>query len=310
MDGYSLTRKLADLLDESLSTSGFLDSQTSYDYLFMAAIELARRTKALTAEQTITTVADQAAYDLDPEYLGLYVTNSFKQFVVKLNDGTNDRWLTFKPDPNRYFNNNTTSTQYPYNFSIRDKRTLTDSISGTATSDGAASSGECTLTDSSAPFGDVEVGDTVHNTTDDSHGVVIELTSSSAIVTCLFGGTNNAWTSSDGYVVVPQGRKQIVLDPPPSTASYTLTVPYFAKPEPVYSPYRAYRFPDSFEVPLVKYAAWLYKYKDRDPNFGDAFYKHFDIETRKVSHETNMGHNRYRMGVNFNRRSLGDRSLY
>ena len=109
-------------------------------------------------------------------------------------------------------------------------------------------------------------------------------------------------------MVVPQGRKQIVLDPPPSNSSNTLTVPYFSRPAPVYSPYGTYRFEAAAEMPIVQYAAYLYKYRDRDPATGDAFYKHFDLACRQLTAAENKGMQRNRLRVTMVRRSLTDRS--
>lgn len=308
MDGKSLSDKLAIIIQESITTSAFLDSRATYGYLYEAALEFCRRTQCLTGTQTITTVADQAAYDLNADFLSLYIVNSFNELSVKYNDGTSDYWLVFRPYESVYYTNDTTSVLIPSLFSLRDKQSLASKIASTATAVGASAYGECTLTDSTAPFTNVSVGDEVHNITDGSDGVVIVKTSTSALVTCLFGGTNNDWTSSDAYVIVPQGRKQIVLSPPPSTASHTVTVEYIQKPDPVYSFYRTYRFDATYEDALVKYAAWMYKYRDRDPNFGDAFYKLWEEKLRKASSDTRRQLSRNNMKVNFNKRSYGDRS--
>jgi hypothetical protein len=308
MDGNSLIDKLAILLQESVNTSSFLDSRSTYDFLYEAAQEVARRTNALTGSTTITTVANQTTYSLPVDFLRLFTVDSFNNPVVKYNDGNSDTWIRFRDYGAVLFGDQSVSVPIPSSFSLIDQAALASPIVGTATAPGASSGGESTLTDSTAPFAGASVGDEVHNTTDGSSGVVVAVTSTSALVTALFGGTNNDWTSADAYVIVPQGRLQMVLDPPPSTSGNTITVQYYAKPAPVYSLYRAYRFPATFESPIVKYAAWLYKYRDRDPSFGDAFYRHFELECRKLVRESDSNKNRYSMRVNFNRRSLGDRS--
>ena len=307
MDGEALVYQLEKVLQEG-STSTFMDDRTSYDYLYKAAVKTVEATKCLTSAQTITTVADQTSYDLEADFLSLYITDTFNQHVVKLNDGSSDYWITMRPYEAVYYSNNSTSVGIPWNFSIRDKQTLTARITGSATSDGASSNGECTLTDSAAPFTYAKAGDQVHNTTDSSHGVVLSVTSTSALVTALFGGTNNYWTSSDGYAVVPAGRRQIILDPPPSSAGYSLYVPYIQKPAPVYSPYSTYRFDRDYDMAIVYYAAWLYKYRDREPSFGDAFYKYWRTEIGDVKNREDNAKNKHSFRVNMKKRSYGDRS--
>lgn len=308
MDGKSLTNGLAAILNETVSSSSFFESRVSYDYIYEAACEFCRRTRVLTAPQTITTVADQTNYDLNADFLCLYLRDDQNRYTVKFNDGSNDYFLPFRDYEAVSYANQTTSVDIPSNFSIIDKSTLTDRITGTTTSAGASSNGECTCTDSTAPFTNVKVGDDIHNTTDGSDGVVIAVTSTSALVTALFGGTDNDWSSSDTYVIVPQGRKQLVLDPPPETSGYTVTIRYIQKPDPVYSTFRTYRFDRLYEPAIIKYAAWLYKYRDSEPNFGDAFYKYWDAQVRMAAKTEHKSLNKPSMRVNFMKRSYPHRS--
>jgi len=308
MDGKSLTNGLAALLNETVASSSFLESRVSYDYIYEAACEFCRRTRVLTATQTITTVADQSTYDLNADFLSLYLRDNDNRYVVKLNDGSNDYYLTFRDYEAIVYANNTTSVTIPSNFSIIDKPTQTTRITGSVTSAGALSNGECSCIDSGAPFSNVSVGDDIHNITDGSDGVVLSVTSSSALVTALFGGTDNDWDSSDVYMVVPQGRKQLVLDPPPSEDGYRVTIIYIQKPNPVYSPYGSYRFDRQYEPAIIKYAAWLYKYRDSEPNFGDAFYRYWDTQVRMAAKVEHKSLNKPSMRVNFNKRAYSDRS--
>lgn len=307
-DGKSLTNGLADLLNETLATSSFLESRTIYDSLYEAALEFARRTRVLTATQTITTVADQATYDLNPDFLCFYLRDSSNRYVAKFNDGSTDYWLPFRDYEAIAYADNDNSVAVPANFSLIDDATLTDNITGTATANGTATGNECTLTDSAGDFTNVEVGDDIHNTTDGSDGVVLAVTSTTALQIALFGGTGNDITSGDAYVIVPQGRKHIVLDPPPSTAGYTLTLHYVQKPDPVYSYYRQYRFDRQYAHALIKYAAWLIKYKDSSPNFGDAFYKYWDQACRMAAKIEHKSLDKPRMKVNMMKSSYGTRS--
>ena len=298
MDGTDLLRRLRQLLNED-SDSGWLDKQSSYDFLFEAAVEYVDRTACLRGTQEITTVADDEAYNLNPDFLKLYLRNKGNNYYIKINDGSNDYFSTFKDYEDIYYENNSTSVAIPSHFTIIDAA-LPSEVSGTATSAGAASEGKCTLTDSAADFTDVEAGAVVNNTTDGSNGIVLSKTSTTALVTALFDGTDNDWDSSDAYVIQPQGRQQIILDPPPSTANYTIYVPYVRRPAPVYSDYGAYRFANPSH--LVKYAFWLYKYRDREPNFGDAMYRYWDFEVRKKAHTINRAQRPSNWKVNLKKR--------
>lgn len=309
MNGSSLIFKLRHALQES-STSGFLNDMVSYDYLYEAAKEYARRTKALTTSVTLTTVASQAAYDLPPDFLCLYIQNTLNEYIINLDNGvSSSNWITMCPYERIIMNNNQSTVPIPSSFSIRDKQTLAANITGTATSAGTSTNGLCTLTDTAAKFANVIAGDRVYNTTDGSDGYVSSKTSSSAIVTALFNGTNNDWTSSDAYVIIAQPIKQIVLDPAPSTAGYTITVDYIQKPAPVYSAYESYRFDSNAEMALVYYACWLYKYRDRDPNYGDAMYKHWDMMCRRGTFDTKRAINQINWKFNLSKKSYGDRSM-
>jgi hypothetical protein len=263
-----------------------MDDFTTYDFLYEAAKQLVDRTGCLKSSQNITTVADDDEYNLNPDFLRLYAKNSSGNYYVRLNDGSTNHFLTWKDYEDIIYDNNTTSVPIPSRFSIIDTSKGTQ-VTGTATSAGALSAGQCTLTDTAADFSDVNPGAIVHNTTDSSDGVVLSKTSSTVLVTALFGGTDNDWDSSDAYVIQPQSRYQIYLDPPPSTAGYTLMVPYIQQPDPVYSNYGIYRFPDQYKEALVKYAFWLYKYRDREPNFGDAMYQFWEMQVGRASHSIN-----------------------
>jgi len=198
------------------------------------------------------------------------------------------------------------STQdVPDGFAIRDKQTKATQSTGTATSDGAAAGGECTLTDTSAEFFSseyVEPGDVAHNTTDASDGIVLSITSDTALVCALFNGTDNEWDTDDAYVIQPQGRLEIFLDPPPATAGHIVRVDFISRPDPVYSDYGIYRFRQHAMEAIVKYAAWLYKYRDQEPNFGDVLYQWFDKAVRQEAFNLHPEKKRARWTVNLKAR--------
>ncbi|MFQ5493597.1 MAG: hypothetical protein ACE5DX_05580 [Candidatus Dojkabacteria bacterium] len=302
MDGKELLYRLRQLLSED-ETSGFMDNKTSYSFLYEAALEFVVRTDSLKSTQSITTVADQKNYTLNADFMRLYLKNDENELFIKYNDGTNTAFILLRDYEDIILSNQTTSVSIPDRFTIIDDPTLDSRISGTATSAGAISAGESTLTDTSADFSDVSVGDVVHNTTDGSDGFVLSKTSSTVLVVALFGGTANDWTSSDAYVIQPQGRLQIILDPPPSTAGHTITVEYVQKPNIVASDYGVYRFPPQYADAVVKYAAFLYKYRDREVNFGDAYFQIFNRAVHNHAKSLNKSLGRGGYSVNFKKRS-------
>lgn len=274
MDGITSLTSLGNLVQEDAS-SGMWDVYLAYQLLNEAAIDWTTRTKCIRSTQSITTVASTSAYDLNPDYLGLYLRDSSKNFFIKYYDGTNTSFINQIEYSDIVLANSNYQT-LPSSFAVIDKSTLPTRITGTASANGAASGGECTLTVAASAFSNVYAGDNVHNTTDGSTGVVLSKTSNLALVTALFNGTNSDWSSADAFVIQPQARKQVILEPPSSTAAHTVTVYYVQKPAPVYSDYGMFRFDGEVSNALVKYAAWLYKYRDKDPNYGDKWYQHYE----------------------------------
>jgi len=301
MDGKTLLYKIQELLNEE-SSSAFLDSRSSYQFLWEAATEFAGRTNCLANTQTITTVADQTDYTLNANFLKMRLKDDSGRYFIKYNDGTNNSFIYDKSYQEMVIGNNVTSVAYPSHFAVEPDSTLDSQISSTTTSAGAATAGLSTLTDTGSDFADVSPGDNVHNTTDGSDGIVTSKTSSTALVTALFGGTNNDWTSGDSYVIQPQGRLKIVLDPPPSTAGHTMTVYYVERPDPVFSDYGVYKFQDQYSTGIVSYALWKYKYRDKEPNFGDAYYKFFEMAVMKANGQLGDSFRRRSIPVNFKAR--------
>ena len=304
MDGKDSLRKLREILNEA-TDSGFIDTRTSYDYINEAAYEFIRRTKFLRASAAITTVAGQAEYDLPADFMELYLTDSQNIPFISINNGSTDQQSFWRDYRDVVFENNTTPAEIPGFFTILNNSVLDSRLSGATTSAGASSAGEAVLTDTAADFTTANVGDIVHNVTDGSDGVILSKTSITVLNTALFGGTNNDWTAGDSYVIQPQGRLQLVFDPPTSIANYTVTVHYIERPAPVYSDYGMFRIPSQYMDSLIKYAAWLYKYRDREPNYGDAFYVHFDRQVRTQAATVNGTLRRNDVSVNFKARRRG-----
>ena len=295
MDGWTLLFDLREALHER-SDSDWLNDQISYTYLYEAAAELNSRIASITSTQSITTIAETSEYRLNPDFMGLYLRDGENRFYVKLNDGTNDFFITHKSYEDVIYDNLTTSQTIPDWFTIKAATTQLSNVTGTASADGTVSSGEATLTDtsSSTKFSNISAGDWVHNTTSGYHGIVLEKTSGTVLATAIFDsvGTASSWTASDSYVVVPQPRYSIVFEPPTSTAAYTVTVFYLKKPDPVFAPYRSYKFPVETKRELVQYAAGRYKYRDRDLQTGNAMFQFSDRSAMVTSGIVKVSTNR------------------
>lgn len=303
MDGKTLIRELRQILNEA-SDSVYMDNKLSYELLWQAATEFVDRTNALTATQSISTVANQAEYSLNADFLKFYLRNKNNNLFIKYNNGSDDTFIFYKDKAEVIYQNSTASVDNPSFFYIEDEPTLNSQIASTASAAGAKSGNQCVLTDTSSAtrFSNVSAGDAVTNSTDGSYGYVISKTSNTALVTALFDGTDNDWTLGDSYVIQPQGRLRLVLNPPPSTASHTITAYYIQRPMPVFSDYGVYRFPLQHLRAILHYAAWLYKYRDRTPDFGDRFFKFFDSYVRKGAVQINNVFNRHSFTVNFKKR--------
>lgn len=302
MDGKTMLELLRELLNED-STSGFVNDKVSYHYIWEAARDFVTRTNILKSTQSITTVAEQEGYTLNADFSELYMRNTDENnFIIKYNDGSTNQWPEWKDYNDILYEDNTSSVAIPDFFTIIDDSSVDSQATGTCTTAGALSAGESTLTDSAGDFSDVSAGDIVHNTTDSADGIVLSKTSSTALVTAMFGGTDNDWDSSDAYVIQPKGRKKLILSPPPSTASHTITLYYIPDPDPVFSDYGIYRFPQKYMPIIVRYAAWLYKYRDRQPEFGNAWFVQYDQLIRSINANIASSMNRNTLPVSFRSR--------
>ena len=295
MDGFTLLKELQQLIQET-TTSPWADPRSAFDYLYQASIATCSRTGVLTGTQSITTVSGTSSYTLNSNYIRMYLKDTNGRFIIKYTTAAGKvTFPHFVPYETIILGNYTSNVSVPNRFSITDA-TVASLITSTATSAGAKTNtytiwnqtiGEATLTSSTSHFtGYANVGDPVNNVTDGSHGYIVALSSDTAVVTALFDGTDNDWTGSDVYIINPQLRFQIVLDPPPSASGDTVTVYYVKRDDPVYSVGRAYHLPSGYSPVLVHYAAWLYKYRDREPSFGDGFYRYWDHQCTVL--ENNM----------------------
>jgi hypothetical protein len=302
MSGKSMLYELRRLLSEH-SSSAFFTNYLSYRFLWEAAIELGVRSGFPRGTASLTTVASQAAYDLPPSFAGLYQRNKDNQYFVIYNDGTRNYFTPIREyDEIVLMDQSAETADIPSHFSLKPKETAETQVTGVASANGAASAGECTLTVAAAAFSNVNPGDSVENSTDGASGIVLERTSNLALKTALFEGSGNDWATNDAFVIQPNPRMQLVLNPPPTTAGHTVSVPYVKVPDPVFSENRVYMFPFVHEPLLTKYAAWLYKYKDSDPNYGDKWYMAFDTGAKKIINRVSDGLKSKQIKVNFKAR--------
>lgn len=301
MIGINYLKRLEQIMSQAYPGASWLDKKTSFDFIYEAAKDFASKTRCLTSSQTITTVADQANYALNPDFME--ILSEKKDDAIKVVKYTttagNDYWLEEQLYSDQLYDNNDTSVTIPSNFSITG-RTLAARITGTATSTAAQSGGESNLIDSTAPFASVSAGDEVFNSTQSYMGVVLSKTSSTTLVTAMFDVSSQnssyaGWTNTDAYVIQPAPRLDLYIDPPPATVSETVTVSYIQRPAPVYSDYGSYNFSD--DEAILKYAVYLYKYRDSKQNVGDALYLYYDRAVREATrkYRTAMGGKNFRV---------------
>lgn len=311
MDGLEMQRRVEQILGED-EAGTWLDTRTTYDYLWEGAKRFVGRIECLTSYQDITTVANQVNYVLDAKFLKLYLTDKQNRYYVRYKENFTYHMLPYKDYKDIIYANTyqlvADATQegvdVPTRFSIRDKQSLYTQVTADASAAGAKTGGQCTLTDDDNTFQTlgVSAGDAIHNTDDESSGVVLSVTAETALVCALFGGTDNDWTSEDTFVIQPQGRFELILDPPPDDASDTVRVWYVEIPAPVYSDYGSYRFRQHNIEHIVEYAAAKYKYRDNEPAFANEFLGVWDRKVREEAYNLRPFTRERKWGVNLKKR--------
>jgi hypothetical protein len=310
MDGKSYLRSLRELLGEAAS-SAYLDDRTSYQYGWDAACKLAQATRALRAEVELTTVTGQTGYVLPADFMELYLLDRRGQYFIKYSDGTNISFLPFAEYEDIVYSDNTTSQEIPSRFTIIDQQTPYSQITGTATVAAGSVGGKSTLTDSAASFlstDHVEAGDNISSITRLFSGLVIAVTDDNTLECATWDdatGSQGYWAVGDPYVIQPQGRLQIELDPPPATTGHAFVVYYVQRPNPVFHDYGVYRFQQHHLDSLIEYAAMKYKTRDREPGFSLEFEDDWMRRVREISYATNESFNR--KGFSFSLRQKPNR---
>ena len=306
MDGLTIQKRVYDILSES-GGSSWVSARKTYDFVFSAVCEYMERVQGNVGTKTITTVANQAEYSLGNDFLNLYLKDRYdRKYIMYSINGT-----TYQPiywtDYSDIIIGQAAAQPTVQRFSIIDDYAIS-TITGTATAAGPLVNGETVLTDSAAPFVNVNPGDSIQNLTDGSTGIVLWVNSTLSLVTALFDGTNNTWANHDSYAIAYEGRKNLVLDPEPSLSSQLLSVPYVTRPNPVYSPIRAYPMQTQDMDAIIYGAVSKYKERDQKPQEADYFYKKFDAQIRKATRQRQKAQGNDTIPVTYIRRGYSDGS--
>ena len=303
MDGKT-ARIFTEHLIRAKSKAAVVNRKMTFDLLHAGAEEFVNLTGCLVSSQDITTVADQADYDLAANYLRLYLkTNEKKggEYFIRYTDGSSVEYLlTFQPYQKTVYDKDDDSVDVPSLFTLHQKTTLPTQLTGTTTSAGTLSGGQANLTDTGEAFKTyVSAGDIVHNSKKDATGVVLSVTDDENLVTAMFTSDGNPkdWASADTWVIQPQPRMQLQLVPPPDTASETVTVPYITKPAPVYSDYGTWNVSDIYHKAFCLYAAYLYlaEYDIQEgvnvlnTNLGQTYLDQFNRIVHQANYEISRG---------------------
>lgn len=289
MDGKTLTSLWLDAVDMPQKDNLFhTDERRVYQYLDRAAVDFIRETRCLTKTVVLTTVVGQQAYDLPADFIELYLRDRNNRLTVKYYDGAVYSWPLLTSFDRIFRGNLTVKQEKPSCFAIIDKITQPALIAGTTTAAGTKTAGQCILTDSAKAFLTTDLvypRDVVHNTTDESDGLVLSVTDATHLVSALFDGKKNAFRNGDSYIIQRATAKQIYLDAPSETAAHTITVPYICMPDPVYSDYGFWRLPAAYCHAIVCEAAFLFQNREGDYTSADRHHILFAQEIRRMRSE-------------------------
>lgn len=303
MDGKSLVSGLQDLLNEDGSSS-FLSKRISYEWLWKGACEFVSRTNSMKSKLTVTTQANQANYDLTTDFLKLYLMDTTDNFILGYTSfGQSQSFLSWQQYDEIVWRNTSPAAPRPTWWTVIDSDTVYPIIQSTATAGSVSLGGSCILTDSTAPFTNVSAGDRVHNTTDGSDGIVLSVQSTTQITVALFDGVSNIFNLNDAYVITSQGRVRLVLSPACQNSGDTATLDYIQRPAPVFSDYGTYRFQPQQVDAIIYFAAWAYKYRDREKNTADSLYKYFELEVSRAISMNKSSINKRDPRISFRKRS-------
>jgi len=299
MDGKT-ARIFTEHLIRAKSKSAVVGHKMTYDLMHAGAEEFVSMVQCIKRSADLTTVADQASYDLPANFLSLYLKTDDPrggELFVRYTDTTSDEFIPlFKSYQSVVYENDDTSVNIPGSFTLHEKTSLPTQLTGTTTSGGTLSGGQADLTDTGEEFETyVAARDIVHNSKKDATGIVLSVTDDENLVTAMFDSDGNpvAWANGDTWVIQPVARMQLQLVPPPETASETVTVPYLAKPNPVYSDYGTWLINGIYHKAFCFYAAYLYlaEYDIQagvnvlNTNLGQTYLDQFNRIVHRANHE-------------------------
>jgi hypothetical protein len=258
MDGKTLSQIFLDAVDKAEGDLVELQPRVIYQALDLAACEFARLTRMLINTVTIATVDGQSRYDLPPDFLSISAVAGKMLGKFTATDGSVS-WPCAVPEAAIFADESNADEDSPSAFAVVNRLSSETRISGTTTAVGAAAGGEATLTEAGKTFAaTVEVRDRVHNTTKQSDGIVLSVTSNTAIACAMFGGISSGFGSGDAYVIVPGATLQVLLDRVSDANAETLQIPYVAAPRPVFSDYGVWPFPEHTCRAICEEAAFKY----------------------------------------------------
>jgi len=288
MDGLTMLKTLEGILNEE-GSSPILETFFSFEVLDKAASDYLRETKGIARTEALTTLLDIQEYNLPPDFLGLRIRDKRHCNVIRYYDNVNAlyHWPYLKSHDHLYLANRaniTGSQNTPDYFAITDTDIETQITGNAASGSGTLVGGECTLKGATAAFSNVHARDRVHDTANGYYGIVLDVEASNSLKVALFSdGEPVAIASGSAFLVQPAAHTKIVLSDPSEVAGHTMEIPYYGMQDPVYSNYRIWPFPPTACAGICKKAAFEYKYRDREPNFGDRLYLDYvrEVSQRK-----------------------------
>ena len=262
MDGKT-ARLFTESLIRAVSKATIVDRKLTYDLLHQGAEDFVSLVGCIKESQTVTSVDGTSTYDLNSDYLRLYLKDENPrggEYFILYSDGTTTHTVYFKSYQAVIYDNQTTEQAVPSYFTLVEKSSLPTQISSTITSAGAESGGQATLNDTATTLSDsVSPRDIVHNVTQNATGIVLTVSTNSA-TTAMFDAEGHParWDSGDSYIIQPVHLMQIRFEPPSSASGHTATVHYIAKPNPVYTDYGTWQIQDQYHKAFCYWAADAY----------------------------------------------------
>lgn len=262
MDGKDIIRTILDCAESNeLPNNLREDKRILYKLADIAACRWCDLTAYLVKTGSIATVDGTQVYDLPYDFLRVFPRDPNRGRIVRYYDGSVYSFPREVDFEEIFYGNETDEKSYPMEYCIKQAESAPALVTGTVDATGALSVGQTLLNDIAGLFlttNKVNPRDTVHNTTDASDGIVLSVTDASNLQTALFGGAANCWTLGDAYVIQREPLQQLYLDSPSSTTGHAISIPYIAKPAPVYNDYGFWSIPDDACIAICQEALFDY----------------------------------------------------